>query len=67
MYAEQQREIKLGRRKRVNWIPIAKSCIAGFDRMIRSEYVRRRKLDTLRDAVYARRRAKSANMSRRVQ
>jgi len=59
MYAEQLREMKRGRRKRVNWIPIAKACIAGFDQ-IRSEYARRRKLDTLRDAVYARRRARKS-------
>jgi hypothetical protein len=63
MYAEQLRERQLGTRARVNWIPIAKACIPGFHG-IRSEYVRRGKLGTLRDAVYARRRAKRAPQKR---
>ncbi len=59
MYVEQLREMNRGRRKRVTWIPIARACITGFDQT-RSEYVRRSKLDTLRDAVYARRRARKS-------
>ena len=59
MYAAQEREMQLGRRKRVNWNPIAKACIAGFDK-IRTEYARRCKLDTLRDAVYGRRRPRKS-------
>jgi hypothetical protein len=66
MYTEQRREKKRGAIDRINWLPIAKVCVPGFDR-IRSNQRRRAEIGKLRDAVYARRgKARKTRVRRRA-
>ncbi len=53
MYVRQRGEKVEGHRKRINWNPIANSCLAGY-RKIRSLAKRQAEIRRLRNSVYAR-------------
>lgn len=47
---QQEREIREGRRKRLDWISMAKTCVRGFDK-IKCDWHRSRALEQLQNAV----------------
>lgn len=49
----QEREIRQGKRRKVNWLPIAEECIPGFAK-IRTPSRRSKSIDQLRNSTYQR-------------